>query len=119
MDMLHFHTFLVLLKYCSISTVVLEYQYQGFSIVLQYKTARRVVHRATLVSHPPISISQCVCNVTKKIYIKLNYSCILSNFLLRCFLFSMFKALYTHIKLNFQQGHFKMKPKRSNYNVKQ
>ena len=33
---------LELLKYCSFSTVVLQYQYQGFSIVLQYKTARLV-----------------------------------------------------------------------------
>jgi hypothetical protein len=34
--------FLVLLEYCSFSKVVLQYQYQGFSIVLQYKTARLV-----------------------------------------------------------------------------
>ena len=33
---------LVLLEYCSFSKVVLQYQYQGFSIVLQYKTARLV-----------------------------------------------------------------------------
>jgi hypothetical protein len=32
--------FLVLLEYCSFS--LLQYQYQGFSIVLQYKTARLV-----------------------------------------------------------------------------
>ena len=34
--------FRALLKYCSLSTVVLQYQYQGFGIVLQYKTARLV-----------------------------------------------------------------------------
>jgi hypothetical protein len=33
---------LVLLEYCSFSKVVLQYQYQNFSIVLQYKTARLV-----------------------------------------------------------------------------
>jgi hypothetical protein len=33
---------LVLLEYCSFSKVALQYQYQGFSIVLQYKTARLV-----------------------------------------------------------------------------
>ena len=33
-------TFLVLLEYCYFSKLVLQYQYQGFSIVLQYKTAR-------------------------------------------------------------------------------
>ena len=35
-------TFLVLPEYCSFSKVVLQYQYQGSSIVLQYKTARLV-----------------------------------------------------------------------------
>ena len=34
--------FPVLFEYCSFSKVVLQYQYQGSSIVLQYKTARLV-----------------------------------------------------------------------------
>jgi hypothetical protein len=34
--------FLVLLEYCSLSKAVLQYQYQGSSIVLQYKTGRLV-----------------------------------------------------------------------------
>jgi hypothetical protein len=33
---------LVLLEYCLFAKVVFQYQYQGFSIVLQYKTARLV-----------------------------------------------------------------------------
>ena len=36
------HNFVVLFKYWSFSTVVLQYQYQGFGIVFQYKTARLV-----------------------------------------------------------------------------
>ena len=53
--------FLVLLEYCSFSNSVLQYQYQGFSIVLQYKTARLVqpckvalyqqVHVITTLNH--------------------------------------------------------------------
>ena len=39
--------FLVLLEYCLFPKVVLQYQYQGFSIVLQYKTAR-LVHPCTI-----------------------------------------------------------------------
>ena len=35
----HCQICLVLLQYCSFSTLVLQYQYQSFSIVLQYKTA--------------------------------------------------------------------------------
>jgi hypothetical protein len=45
-------TFLVLPEYCSFSKVVLQYQYQGSSIVLQYKTAR-LVH--------PWRWSLCLC----------------------------------------------------------
>ena len=42
--------FLVLLEYCSFFKVVLQYQYQSFSIVLKYKTAR-LVHPCH--QHPP------------------------------------------------------------------
>jgi hypothetical protein len=42
---------LVLLQYCSFSTQVLQYQYQSFSILLQYKTAR-LVHPCQAVLFP-------------------------------------------------------------------
>jgi hypothetical protein len=48
--------FLVLLEYCLFSKVVLQYQYQSFSIVLQYKTAR-LVHPCWL--YRPIGKEQC------------------------------------------------------------
>ena len=49
--------FLVLPEYCSFSKVVLQYQYQGFSIVLQYKTARLVHPCAAFIVLLPICLT--------------------------------------------------------------
>ena len=48
--------FLVLPEYCSFSKVVLQYQYQGCSIVLQYKTARLVHPCAAFIVLLPICL---------------------------------------------------------------
>ena len=54
----------IIIWYCSISTEVLQYQYQGFSIVLEYETARLV--------HPGLLGLQCAVHTLDPLLLFLN-----------------------------------------------
>jgi hypothetical protein len=58
--------FLVLFQYCSFFTVVLQYQYQNFGIVLQYKTAR-LVHPCSATPNLNISWSLAQSALTRQL----------------------------------------------------